>query len=101
MAKNDNSIEIHGVVLEDCGNTLFRVGDLYKIDKNQDGESEEISFGTEDTRILCHIAGRLRKNNITIMEGDQVTIKVSPYDLSRGIITYRNTGKKSKNNRRR
>jgi translation initiation factor IF-1 len=100
MAKNDNSIEIQGTVLEDCGNTRFRVGDLYKIQTNPEGHVEEVAFGTEETRILCHIGGKLRKHNITIMEGDEVTIKVSPYDLTRGIITYRTTGKKNKGNRR-
>lgn len=96
MAKNDNSIEIQGTVLEDCGNTRFQVGNLYKIQSTLEGNLEEIAFGTEETRILCHIGGKLRKHNITIMEGDEVTIKVSPYDLTRGIITYRTTTKKNK-----
>lgn len=43
----------------------------------------------EDTVIICTIAGKLRKNKIQLLLGDRVRIKVSPYDLNRGIITFR------------
>lgn len=42
--------------------------------------------------ILCHISGRMRKNNIRIMLEDSVTVEMSPYDLTKGRITYRVIG---------
>lgn len=42
-----------------------------------------------DAEILAHVNGRIRKNNIKIIPGDKVTIEMSPYDLTKGRITYR------------
>lgn len=70
MSKDD-SIEFEGVVLEALPNTMFRV-------KLENGHV-----------IIAHISGRMRKNYIRISAGDSVTVELSPYDLSKGRITYR------------
>jgi len=70
MAKDD-VIEFEGVVTEALPNTLFRV-------KLENGPS-----------VLCHISGKMRQNNIRILEGDKVTVEMTPYDLTKGRITYR------------
>lgn len=49
----------------------------------------DTKVGDNDYQINCTISGRLRKNFIRIMEGDRVTLQVSPYDLTNGIITWR------------
>lgn len=71
MAK-EKGIEVEGVVLEKLPNTMFRV---------------ELQNGME---ILTHISGKMRMHNIRILPGDRVTVEISPYDLTRGRITYRN-----------
>ncbi len=73
MAKED-SIEFDGVVTDTLPNTMFRV---------------KLENGHE---ILAHISGKMRKNYIRILTGDQVKVEMSPYDLSKGRITFR--GKK-------
>jgi translation initiation factor IF-1 len=70
MAKED-VIEVSGTVIEVLPNTQFRV---------------EIEGGH---LVLAHIAGKMRKHYIRIVLGDRVTIELSPYDLTRGRITYR------------
>jgi len=75
MAKED-SIEMQGVVIDTLPNTTFRV----KL------ENEHI--------ITAHISGRMRKNYIRILTGDTVTVELTPYDLSRGRIIFRDSGKK-------
>ena len=70
MAKSD-MIEVEGVVLESLPNTTFQV-----------------NIGNGHT-ILAHISGKLRMNFIRILPGDKVTVEMSPYDLSRGRITWR------------
>ena len=70
MAKEDN-IELEGVVLEKLPNTMFKV---------------ELANGHV---ILAHISGKLRMNFIRIMPGDKVTVEMSPYDLTKGRITWR------------
>ena len=70
MAKDD-VIEFEGVVAESLPNTLFRV-------KLENGPT-----------VLCHISGKMRQNNIRILEGDKVTVEMTPYDLTKGRITYR------------
>ncbi len=70
MAKDD-VIEFEGVVTESLPNTLFRV-------KLENGPT-----------VLCHISGKMRQNNIRILEGDKVTVEMTPYDLTKGRITYR------------
>ena len=70
MAKSD-MIEVEGVVVESLPNTTFQV-----------------DIGNGHT-ILAHISGKLRMNFIRILPGDKVTIEMSPYDLTRGRITWR------------
>jgi translation initiation factor IF-1 len=70
MPKEDN-IEMEGVVVETLPNTTFRV----KLDNGH--------------IVLAHISGRMRKNYIRILTGDRVTVQLTPYDLSKGRITYR------------
>ncbi len=75
MAKEDH-IEMDGVVIESLPNTTFRV-------KLENGHM-----------INAHISGRMRKNYIRILTGDTVTVELTPYDLTRGRIIYRDAGKK-------
>jgi translation initiation factor IF-1 len=70
MAKED-TIEVEGTVVETLPNAMFRV---------------ELPNGH---RILAHISGKMRMHFIRILPGDKVTVELSPYDLSRGRITYR------------
>lgn len=70
MSKND-VIEVEGKVLEALPNAMFQV---------------ELENGH---KILAHISGKLRMNFIRILPGDKVTIELSPYDLTRGRITWR------------
>ena len=70
MPKKD-VIEVEGKVLEALSNAMFRV---------------ELETGH---KILAHISGKLRLNFIRILPGDRVTVELSPYDLTRGRITYR------------
>ena len=65
------SIDVEGKVLEALPNAMFRV---------------ELTTGHE---ILAHISGKLRLHFIRILPGDRVTVELSPYDLTRGRITYR------------
>ena len=70
MSKED-MIELEGVVVEAMPNAMFKV---------------EIPGGHV---ILAHISGKLRMNFIRILPGDKVTVEMSPYDLSKGRITWR------------
>ena len=70
MAKSD-MIEVEGVVVESLPNTTFQV-----------------DIGNGHT-ILAHTSGKLRMNFIRILPGDKVTVEMSPYDLTRGRITWR------------
>ena len=70
MSKEDN-IEVTGVVLEKFPSGLFSV----QLDHNR--------------VVLAHLAGRLRRNRIRVLAGDRVTMELSPYDLTKGRITYR------------
>jgi len=76
MAKEDH-IEMEGVVIETLPNTMFRV-------RLENGHV-----------ITAHISGRMRKHYIRILTGDSVTVELTPYDLTKGRITYRNIDKKS------
>ncbi|MEE0205045.1 MAG: translation initiation factor IF-1 [Oscillospiraceae bacterium] len=67
----DEEIELEGTVVEALPNTMFKV---------------DIGNGHV---ILAHISGKLRMNYIRILPGDKVTIQMSPYDLTRGRITWR------------
>lgn len=71
MSKAD-VIELEGEVLEKLPNAMFKV---------------RLEGGTE---ILAHISGRIRMNYIRILPGDKVKVELSPYDLTKGRITWRN-----------
>ncbi len=70
MAKEE-PIELEGVITETLPNTMFKV-------KLENGHT-----------ILAYISGKMRMNYIKILPGDRVTVELSPYDLSKGRITYR------------
>ena len=70
MAKED-LIEFNGVVAELLPNAMFRV----KLDN--------------DHTILAHTSGKMRKNRIRVLAGDRVTVEITPYDLTKGRITFR------------
>jgi translation initiation factor IF-1 len=67
----EESIEVEGRVIEPLPNAMFRV---------------ELENGH---RVLAHISGKMRMHFIKILPGDRVTVELSPYDLTRGRITYR------------
>jgi translation initiation factor IF-1 len=70
MAKEE-AIEVEGVVLEALPNAMFRV----ELD--------------EGHKVLAHVSGKMRMNFIRILPGDRVKLELSPYDLTRGRITFR------------
>jgi len=70
-APKEQTLQVEGTIVEALPNTMFRV-DL------ENGH-----------RILGHISGKMRKHYIRILPGDRVTVELSPYDLTRGRITYR------------
>jgi translation initiation factor IF-1 len=70
MPKED-AIEVEGTVVEPLPNAMFRV---------------ELENGH---RVLAHVSGKMRMNFIRILPGDRVKVELSPYDLTRGRITYR------------
>ena len=74
-AKEDK-IEVQGTVVETLPNAMFRV----ELDNKHE--------------ILAHISGRMRKNFIRILPGDTVLIELSPYDLTRGRVIYRDPGRR-------
>lgn len=65
------AIQTEGEVIEALSNSMFRV---------------ELDNGHE---LLCHISGKIRMNNIRIMPGDRVKVEMSPYDLTKGRISFR------------
>lgn len=74
MAKEDH-IEMTGTIIETLPNTMFRV-------KLENGHI-----------IIAHISGRMRKNYIRILTGDTVRVELTPYDLTKGRITFRDKDK--------
>jgi translation initiation factor IF-1 len=75
MAKEDH-IEMNGKVIDTLPNTMFRV---------------QLENGHV---VIAHISGKMRKNYIRILTGDFVTVEMTPYDLSKGRITYRSKDNK-------
>lgn len=73
MPKSDDKIVVEGMVVEAMPSTTFRV-------QLENGHT-----------VLAYLSGRLRKNYIRILLGDRVKLELSPYDLTRGRITYRFT----------
>ena len=80
MAKEDQ-IEMDGTVVDVLPNTMFRV---------------QLENGHV---VIAHISGKMRKNYIRILKGDKVTVQLTPYDLTKGRITFRGRdGKSTENN---
>ena len=73
---NGGIVVLEGEVVENLPNTLFKI----KVD------------GT-DKIILCYLSGKMRKNYIKILLGDRVTVELTPYDLTKGRITFRRRNK--------
>ena len=71
MSSKEDTIEVEGIVIEALPNTMFRV----KLDNEHE--------------VLGHISGKMCRYYIRILPGDRVKVELSPYDLSRGRITYR------------
>jgi translation initiation factor IF-1 len=71
MAKKDGVIEIEGSVVEALPNAMFRV----KLDNEH--------------LVLAHTSGKMRKNRIRVLAGDRVNVEMTPYDLTKGRITFR------------
>lgn len=69
--EKEKAIEVEGIVVEPLPNAMFRV----KLDN--------------DHVVLAHISGKMRKYYIRILPGDKVKLEMSPYDLTKGRITYR------------
>ena len=67
-----NTIEVEGVVVDALPNAIFKV----KLDNGYE--------------IIAHISGKLRMHNIRVLPGDRVNLELSPYDLTKGMITWRN-----------
>ncbi len=72
MAHTKEVIELQGTIIETLPSAMFRV---------------ELENGHE---IIAHVAGKMRKHYIRIVPGDSVTVELTPYDLTKGRITYRN-----------
>lgn len=75
MSKEE-AIQVEGTIIEPLPNAMFRV---------------ELENGH---KVLAHISGKMRMHYIKILPGDQVTVELSPYDLSRGRITFRSKNKR-------
>ena len=71
MAKNDGSIELEGTIIDVMPNQTFKV-----------------ALGNEHI-VVCYTSGRLRQNRIRLVLGDAVKIEMTPYDMTKGRITYR------------
>jgi translation initiation factor IF-1 len=71
MSKNDGSIELEGIIVDVMPNQTFKV----------ELENEYI--------VVCYTSGKLRKNRIRLVLGDPVKIEMTPYDMTKGRITYR------------
>ena len=71
MSNKEDVIELQGTVVEPLPNGMFRV---------------ELENGH---KVLAHVSGKIRMHFIRILPGDRVTLELSPYDLTRGRITYR------------
>jgi len=71
MSKKEEALEVDGTVTQALANTRFRV---------------QLDTGAE---VMAHVAGRMRKNFIRIVPGDKVRVELSPYDLSKGRIVFR------------
>lgn len=88
MAKKEEGLEVEGRIIDTLPNTMFRVELLNKKDdpKSEQKDAPKII-------IVAHISGRIRKNYIRLLKGDEVIVELSPYDLTKGRITRRHDAK--------
>nr|QYB18534.1 translation initiation factor 1 [Conocephalum salebrosum]QYB18622.1 translation initiation factor 1 [Conocephalum salebrosum]QYB18709.1 translation initiation factor IF-1 [Conocephalum conicum]QYB18796.1 translation initiation factor IF-1 [Conocephalum conicum] len=77
--EKQNLIDMEGIVTESLPNAMFRV------------------YLDNGCQVLTHISGKIRRNYIRILPGDRVKVELSPYDLTKGRITYRLRAKSSNN----
>ena len=73
MAKEE-AIQVEGVIKETLPNAMFRV---------------EVEIGDDKHEVLAHVSGKMRMHFIKMLPGDKVDLQLSPYDLTRGRITFR------------
>ena len=73
MAK-EKAITIDGIIKETLPNAMFRV---------------DVEIGGQNHEVLAHVSGKMRMHYIKILPGDKIKLELSPYDLSRGRITFR------------
>jgi translation initiation factor IF-1 len=78
LLAKEEAIEVEGTIIEPLPNAMFQV---------------ELDNGH---KVLAHISGKMRMHYIKILPGDRVTVELSPYDLSRGRVTFRAKGGKGK-----
>ena len=71
LMSGSEHIEVEGIVVELLSNSMFRI----KLDNGH--------------ILLAHLGGKMKKNNIRLVLGDKVQVSISPYDLNRGIVTFR------------
>lgn len=79
MAEKSGVIEVEGVVREALPNTLFRV----------EVPAGSIPGVADNRLVLCHLSGKMRLHYIRILPGDKVKLEITPYDISKGRITFR------------
>lgn len=77
MAK-DEAMRMEGRIIDCLPNALFKV----QLNTDKDAKADALV-------LMCHLSGKMRKNNIRVLMGDRVDIEVSPYDLQKGRIVYR------------
>ena len=70
----EQAIQVEGIIKETLPNAMFRV---------------EVEMGESKHEVLAHVSGKMRMHFIKILPGDKVKMELSPYDLTRGRITYR------------
>jgi len=72
MAKNDGAVEAEGTCIEVLPGQMYR-----------------IKLSEHDHTLLAYASGKMKKNKIRVLEGDKVTVEMSPYDMTRGRVTFR------------
>lgn len=77
MAK-DEAMRMEGRIIDCLPNALFKV----QLTTDKEAKADALV-------LMCHLSGKMRKNNIRVLMGDRVDIEVSPYDLQKGRIVYR------------
>jgi len=98
MAKD--VIEVDGKVLESLSNATFKVeliGEEFQLASGQSDDGQAQDDSTQGHVITAHVSGKIRMNYIRILPGDLVKVEMTPYDLTKGRITYRHPTPKKQN----